>query len=318
LLQLQPLFVPTVKFYLRAYLEFSFLTLLVLIVYSDRACQPKVNRKVSSEMVGTIPSGYKLTFSDEFDTLSLDTAADGGETWATKFVKWNVRSLPSNSEKQFYVDADLHGQSGALVNVNPFSINNGVLTIEGKPASKAVTGDIWGYQYTSGHISTELSFAQQYGYFEIRAQLPAGQGIWPCFWMLPVDGSWPLEIDVFEMLGHEPNVIHQSTHGTGGATGSHVLNQDATHWHTYGLEWTEKTITWTIDGVVTRKAANEFHKPMYMIANLAIGGNWPGDPDATTPWPVRYNIDYIRAYTKTTDVPPVSDHASQQRRRMKD
>src|SRR5262249_34882959 len=140
----------------------------------------------------------QLTFDDEFNSLSLRNGNSG--TWNTTF--WYDESnkgstLPSNNEQEMYINANY----GPTSSVKPWNVHDGVLTLQAAPASADVSAAIDGYKYTSGMINTFNSFSQQYGYFEMRAQLPSGQGLWPAFWLLPKDGSWPPELDVMEVLG---------------------------------------------------------------------------------------------------------------------
>jgi hypothetical protein len=152
-------------------------------------------------------------------------------------------------------------------------------------------------------LETAHSFSQTYGYFEMRAELPAGQGLWPAFWLLPANGTWPPELDVMEMLGNEPNRVYQTAHS--GATGTHtmvsssaVVSDTSAAFHTYGVDWEPDLITWYVDGQQVFQSATpaDMNQPMYMIANLAVGGDWPGSPDGSTAFPATMQIDYIRAY----------------------
>ena len=255
-------------------------------------------------MLGVDTSRLTPTFTDDFNTLSLDTGVQSG-TWRTMFGGNPIqgRTLSNNGEKEIYVDADYTGTGTTLVGVNPFSLNNGVLTITANPASAAVSAKIGGYQYTSGQINTRFHFTQQYGYFEVRAKLPAGNGLWPAFWLVPATGAWPPEIDIFEQLGKDPTSIYQTAHTL--QTGSHTYDTLSTQvdnpdqFHTYGLLWDKDNLVWTVDGVETNRQATpaDMNQPMYMILNLAVGGGWPGNPDATTPWPAQMAIDYVHVYS---------------------
>ena len=226
-------------------------------------------------------SKMTMTFDDEFDTLSLNTGAKGSNgTWRTMFGGNPIqgRTLSSNGEQEIYVDADYTGLGTTKLGVNPFSIHNGVLDITAAPASAAIQAATGGYQYTSGQINTRFTFAQQYGYFEVKAKLPAGQGLWPAFWMLPANGSWPPEIDVFEVLGNDPNTIHETSHSTVQTTvhqQTHLDNTD--QFHTYGMLWDQNYLVWTIDGVEVNRQITpaDMNQPMYILLNLAVGGYWP-------------------------------------------
>ncbi len=235
-------------------------------------------------------SGYKLTFDDEFNQFNRYDGNTG--RWKTWYY-FGGRSLPSNGELEYYSDAS--------VGVNPFSIHNGVLDITAAPSA-----DPWqtgGLPYTSGLITTEPSFSQTYGYFEMRAKLPAGKGLWPAFWLLPVDKSWPPEIDALEAFGNQPGRYHYGaiSNDPSSSLGDWVpVTADITQgYHRYGVMWTPTTLTYYFDGQQVAQAATpaDLHKPMYMLANLAVGGNWPGAPDGSTPFPAHMNIDYIRAYS---------------------
>ena len=157
-----------------------------------------------------------LTFSDEFNSLSLWNGTSG--TWSTKypFAPEKGGSLPSNGEQEWYINS----MYAPTTSVRPWTVSNGVLTLTAQPASASIQPLIDGYQYTSGMINTFNSFTQTYGYFEMRAQLPAGQGLWPAFWLLQADMSWPPEIDVMEVLGHDMTTLYTAAHTN--QTGSHT------------------------------------------------------------------------------------------------
>jgi len=247
---------------------------------------------------GLDTSGMNLTFSDNFDTLDLWNGESG--TWNSNYW-WggeNGNSLHGNGELQWYIDTNYEPTSS----VNPFSVDDGVLTITAAPAPHDVKPYINGYDYTSGMLTTHESFTQTYGYFEMRADLPETQGLWPAFWLLPENGDWPPELDIVEMIGQQPNTLHHTAHS--GATGEHTQDRSTVHvadtdgFHTYGVLWTPETLTWYVDGteVASTDTPDDMHEPMYMIANLAVGGlaGAPAD-ELTTPGEMK--IDYIRAYS---------------------
>jgi beta-glucanase (GH16 family) len=241
-----------------------------------------------------------LTFSDEFNTLSLRNGTSG--TWSTKFpfAPESGGTLPANGEQEWYINSTYAPTSS----VKPWSVSNGVLTLAAQPASSSIQPAINGYKYTSGMINTHDSFNQQYGYFEMRADLPSGQGLWPAFWLLQTDMSWPPEIDVMEVLGHDMTTLHTASHtnqtGSHTSTGAAVKVPDmSAGYHTYGVDWQKDFITYYFDGSQVFKTPTpaDMNEPMYMIANLEVGGYWPGMVDGTTPFPAEMHIDYIRAYT---------------------
>ena len=208
-------------------------------------------------------SELTLSFADEFDTLSLKNGASG--TWDTNFW-WggkNGSSLNGNGEKQWYIDHDYAPTSS----VNPFSVDDGVLTITAERAPDAIRPHINNYEYTSGLLTTKKSFSQTYGYFEIRADMPDNHGVWPAFWLLPADGSWPPELDVVEMRGQDPNTVHVAAHSneTGSRTtvGSAVNVPDTEGFHNYGLLWTEDELVWYFDDAEVFRADTpaDMHDP---------------------------------------------------------
>ncbi|MBB5746362.1 family 16 glycosylhydrolase [Brevundimonas variabilis] len=249
-------------------------------------------------------SRFTQTFSEEFDSLRLSPS---GGVWDTFYSHNDSASLLSRyhaGEAQIYVDPLFAGTSGRALGLNPFSIANGVLTITAAPVTTSAAPFLGGQTYTSGLLTTESSFAQQYGYFEIRAALPAGQGFWPAFWLLPEDGSWPPEIDVFEMLGRDPDTFYYSTHTI--ENGQHVLQTgqyrvDTTDFHVYGVDWGPQNITFYLDGVAIAQVPtpDSMHRPFYMLLNLAVGGTWGGAPDETTGTGLM-QVDYVRAWAYAT------------------
>ncbi|MFM7814039.1 MAG: family 16 glycosylhydrolase [Flavobacteriales bacterium] len=165
-------------------------------------------------------------------------------------------------------------------------------------------------QYTSARIITKDHFSFQYGKVEARIKLPLGQGLWPAFWMLGDAIStigWPScgEIDIMEHVNNSPNAscaVHWNNNG-------HVFTGqqytvDVTQFHTYGAIWTEDEIKCYIDGDIYYTfpigAANgsltEFQAPFFLLLNMTIGGNLPGSPDASTPFPSTMEVDYVRVY----------------------
>ncbi|WP_112662527.1 family 16 glycosylhydrolase [Microvirga flavescens] len=237
-----------------------------------------------------------LTFSDEFNAFSYWNGAGG--TWDTGYP-WaaaNGGTNESNGEEQWYINANY----AATQSLGTYKVNNGVLNITAAPTPASLKSAVNGYNYTSGMVTTYHSFSQTYGYFEMRAQLPAGQGLWPAFWLLPTDQSWPPEIDVMEVIGSQPNTLNTTVHyGNYQQTGNEItLSGLTTGFHTYGVDWQKDLISWYFDGQLVFQTATPagMDKPMYMLANLAVGGVWPGSPNASTSFPASLQIDYIRAY----------------------
>jgi len=219
--------------------------------------------------------GYRLVFDDEFNGDRVDSG-----TWA-KLTPWKTRN--TTGERQYYDPA------------NTF-VRNGNLVI--KSERRAVRGR----EYASG-IITSLNHPQfKYGYYEIRSKAPKGQGIWPAFWLTNDDTS---EIDVFEMLGSDPRVLHSTLHHTvDGKDHQHktetTVSDLSADFHIFAVDWQPDNVIWYMDGVEVWRFAedNVPSDKMWMVVNTAIGGPWSGRPDSTTQFPQEFLVDYIRVYEK--------------------
>ncbi|WP_345254525.1 family 16 glycosylhydrolase [Flaviaesturariibacter amylovorans] len=239
--------------------------------------------------------GYSLVWSDDFNGPALNS---------TFWTNENGDGCPNicgwgNNELEYYTDRpdNLFFQDGKLVIL----------------AQKESYG---GKQYTSSKILTRGKKTFKYGRIDIRAKLPKGKGIWPALWLLPqnnVFGGWPRsgEIDLMELVGHEPNKVYGTLH-FGPGPGSQQISRGYTlpsgtfhdEFHVFSVEWKQDEIKWFVDGNLfstARKAdvgVNNwpFNEEFYLIFNLAVGGNWPGNPDASTYLPQWMVVDYIRVY----------------------
>ena len=187
---------------------------------------------------------------------------------------------------------------------------------DGSMVIKALKENFSGKNYTSAKIVSRGKKAFKFGRMEIRAKLPKGKGIWPAIWMLPqnnVYGTWPRsgELDIMEMVGHEPNKVHGTVHfgpGPGSTQFSRsytLTNTDfSTDFHVFSIVWDANIIQWYVDGNLFGTFTNTdagtatypFNEDFYFIMNLAVGGNWPGNPDASTTFPQEMVVDYIRVY----------------------
>ncbi len=235
-------------------------------------------------MVGTAgaqcpPDLWRMSFADEFTDPNLDLS-----TWSYETGRW-----PYNAELEYY-------------HLPAMSVAAGHLSITARVDNR------YNPPYTSGRINTRTKFLQQYGRFEMRARLPKGQGIWPAFWLLPQD-TWPPEIDIMEQLGHIPTQIHFTNHwgvypSVASQSQSFTGPDTSAGFHTYACEWYPGRIDFFFDGV--RRASNVNagvpDVPMYIILNLAVGGQWPGNPNATTVFPQQMVVDYVRAYDEIKPV----------------
>lgn len=275
---------------------------LLLAACGPRAAAPPP----SSGTAGTAAAaaGWTLTWSDEFDDAAGTTfdrarwvADTGGGGWG-------------NRERQFYTTRPAnvaHDGAGHLV-----------ITALAEPDTSAYRCWYGGCRYTSARLKTKGLMEQAYGRFEARLRVPAGQGIWPAFWMLGHDidtVGWPAcgEIDVMEHIGREPRVVHGTVHGPGysgaaGIGGADTLPRPlADDFHVFGVEWEPDEIRWYVDGRQYRRLTREdlpagarwaFDHPHFLLLNVAVGGAWPGDPDATSTYPQRMMVDWVRVYRR--------------------
>jgi beta-glucanase (GH16 family) len=250
-------------------------------------------------------AALKLTFADEFSIFRPKTAIGG--VWNTSY-HWGANTTVNN-ELQYYVDTTNNPGAGVI----PFRIDDGKLIISAAPTPAGKGGEFNNKPYMSGAITSLDTFSQQYGYFEIKAQLPAGKGLWPAFWMLNADKTFPPELDIMEVIGSDITTLTNNLHWKEGETWKEAFSYRTVpdlskDYHTYGVNWTSTKVTWFFDGNEVASAATpvSMNKPMYLLANLAVGGKWPGSPDATTKFPAEYKIDYIRAYSgdATTSITP--------------
>jgi autotransporter-associated beta strand protein len=180
-----------------------------------------------------------------------------------------------------------------------------------------------GQAYTSARLKTEGLFSQVGGRFEIRAALPTGQGLWPAIWMLPESdtyGGWAAsgEIDIMEARGQDPSRVAGTIHyggswpGNSSSSSTRTLpaGQSIADFHTYALEWdvaSSSALRWYVDDVLYATKTSwystgatypaPFDKPFYMLLNLAVGGNYVGAPNTSTPFPAEMRVDYVRAFT---------------------
>ncbi|GAA2383627.1 hydrolase [Catellatospora methionotrophica] len=250
------------------------------------------------------------TWSDEFNAAA--GAPVNGSKW-----KFDIGGGGwGNNELQYYTNSTsnaVHDGAGNLV-------------ITARRENPAGYGCWYGScQYTSARLLTADRFTQTYGRFEARIKIPRGQGIWPAFWMLGSDigtNPWPNsgEIDIMENIGKEPGTVHGSLHGPGysgccSLTGQYTLPGGARladAFHTYAVDWAPDSVTWFIDGIQysrkTRADAGSnrwvFDHPFFMLLNVAVGGNWPGNPDGSTVFPQSMVIDYVRVFAQDGGTPP--------------
>ena len=229
----------------------------------------------------------QLVWSDEFNGSSLDTSKWGYET-GTGASGWG------NNELQYYTNRTDNAY-----------VSGGALHIRAKRESYG------GRNYTSARLNTNGKFTFKYGYVEARLALPSSQGIWPAFWMLGANiGSvgWPAcgEIDIMEAINAENRTYATCHWDCNGHSdyGKNTGNFDITQYHTYGLQWDSQYIRMFVDGnkiyemYIENNAGGteEFHRPFYLLLNVAVGGNWPGFAVNDSAFPQEMKVDYIRVY----------------------
>jgi beta-glucanase (GH16 family) len=250
-------------------------------------------------------SKLTLTFQEEFAApLSLWDAKSGTGRWKTCYwFGWQPQGVGCVDKSSRTIDTD--GSQYVLVDwaysrINPFHLSNGLLSIEAAKNARQDDPKTAGRAYTAGMITSEPSFSQRYGYFEIRTQLPAGSGLWPAFWMLPADHAVPFELDVMENHGRDPNTIFCTAHwgdGTYTLFPVKVEGVGVQQQRSYGVLWTSDDIVWYVDDIeVARTPNRDLHAPMYIIAGIGVGGNWGGYPNSDTQFPAEMVVDYIRTY----------------------
>lgn len=273
---------------------FSFLT--VASVFTLAACgkSKKTTKKNFDETTPEL-EGYKILWSDEFNGDTLDETLWERNAQPARFV---------NNEWQKYVK----DKENAYVK-------------DGNLVIKAIEGEFMG-EYTSAKLTSKKSV--KYGKICVRAKVPAGQGLWPAIWMLSENGEygdWPMsgEIDIMEILGHETEKTYGTIHYGNPhleQQGTYILQNDSfsDSYHEFSCEWEPGKITFFIDGVAF-KTINDwytsrdkenfsdfpapFDKEFILILNLAVGGDWPGDPDPDLDLEnLEFDIDYVRVYQK--------------------
>jgi beta-glucanase (GH16 family) len=248
-----------------------------------------------------------VTFTDDFDGPAGSPV--NSSRWLTETGD-NV----NNHERQWYTNstsnAALDGQGHLVITArreNPGNFNCWYGRCE----------------FTSARLNTSGRFTQTYGHLETRMKIPRGQGMWPAFWMLGDNiGSvgWPTsgEIDIMENVGRTPNTVYGTIHGPGysgaGGIGStfSIGSPFADAFHVFAIDWAPNRITWSVDGTVyeTRTPADlggrqwVFDHPFFIIMNLAVGGDFPGNPDGSTVFPQQLVVDYVHVTNDGGTTPP--------------
>ncbi len=246
---------------------------------------------VTDALAGPViaPGWGAPVFREEFNGNAVDQSA------------WEVGNFANanNNEQQYY-------------HPDQVSVNNGGLHL------RADRDPNWTYgrNYNSGHVRTWQEW--RYGRFEVRAKIPQGQGYWPAIWLLPRGSAWPVggEIDIMENVGNDPYFVKGSYHynwtpGTPITSNADYITGEnfAANYHDYAVEWESDQIRFYVDGNLYHTVFNPVQPdpaPMSLILNLAVGGDWPGSPDGSTPFPSTFDIDYARVWQRPAYTPPPS------------
>jgi len=249
------------------------------------------------------PAAPVLVWQDEFD------GPKGATFDRTKWVADTGGSGFGNQEREFYTTRP--------ENVALDGDGHLVITALAEPVSTSYRCWYGSCRYTSTRLKTQGLFAWTHGRFEARIRVPRGQGMWPAFWMLGANidtVGWPKsgEIDIMENIGREPGMVHGTMHGPGysGAGGigkpfSLPSGSFADDFHVFAVEWRPYDVRWYVDGSLYHQMTPSnipsgtqwaFEHPFFLLLNLAVGGAWPGDPDASTSFPQQMVVDYVRVY----------------------
>lgn len=265
----------------------------------------------SSSTSSVVPPPSTITWvqvwSDEFDGPA------GARVDDTKWRYETADGCPGNcgwgnSEKEYYTNAAeniaLNGQ--------------GQLMIVARQAPAGLTCYYGACRYTSAKITTQGKMLAAPGRVEARIKLPAGQGLWPAFWMLGGDfpaTGWPAcgELDIMENKGSEPTISSSAIHGPGYSGNTPFAHRQqlaagslTDDFHTFAVEWNSQHVTFFVDQgvhfVVTRESVEQYGKsilgqPFFLILNLAVGGHFDGDPQSDAIFPATMLVDYVRVYT---------------------
>jgi beta-glucanase (GH16 family) len=247
---------------------------------------------------GSGSGGWHLTWSDEFN--APDGTAPDASKWKADVGGWGF----GNQELEFSTAPPANMvQRGGNLEITSDRAPPGAFT--------CWYGDC---QYTSGKLTTLGLFDQKYGRFEARMRIPRGQGMWPAFWMMGsniTSVNWPAcgEIDVMENIGSEPSTDYGTLHAPGYTRGDLIVLDGgalADDFHVYAVEWEPRVVRfYRDDALYGTRTPDEVPDggrwpfddgPFFLLINVAVGGGWPGSPDATTSFPQVMKVDYVRAY----------------------
>jgi len=255
----------------------------IIFILSVAACS-ETSKGSAPSNTPVDSSGYQLVWSDEFNNNAVDTTnwnfEIGGQGWG-------------NHEQEYYQPANA-------------TVHDGNLVIAGKKE------DVQSNHYTSSRMTTKGKREFLYGKVEARIKIPVGQGFWPAFWMLGADidtVNWPAcgEVDIMEHINTD-SLLYGTLHwdNNGHVQKGDTLVYTPSDFHVYAVEWDASSIRWYLDGKKYHEVSilngvnstSEFHKPFYILLNLALGGDWPGQKIDGNKLPAKMYVDYVRVYKK--------------------
>jgi len=240
-------------------------------------------------------TGYDLVFEDEFRSATIDESKwNTALTWGPDLIVYD--------QLQYYIDL----QNSPDFGYNPFNLNGEELTITAIETPDNLRAAANEQPWLSGVLTTADTFSFTYGYIETSVNTQEGLGVWPAFWMLSreFEGLKP-ELFIMEYNGSKPdslfhNYNYQDADGNLRSPGQwEVISEEFSEgFHKVGVAWSPEELLFYIDDEPRYRIVGEnvSKQDMYLILNLAIGGNWPGAPDGTTPTPASIVIDYVRVY----------------------
>ena len=228
-----------------------------------------------------------MIFKDEFSGTALDPVWHTAQYWDHEYT------IVGQGELQAF-DA-----SAAMV-------RDGFLHLTAREDSSYGVPYVSGLVQTGGDtwVSGEPKFSFTYGYMEVRAKLPSGQGLWPAIWMMPASHNDDNgELDVVEVIGSDPRRANFNLHRNGLNDGHEWLGPDFSQdFHTFGVDWQPNYVAWYVDGVERARTTDPRYispEAAYPILNVAVGGDWPGAPNDTTQFPATMEVDYVRVWQHT-------------------
>ncbi|MGQ4275066.1 glycoside hydrolase family 16 protein [Terrihabitans sp. B22-R8] len=261
---------------------FAFALLISIAAFTPVEAQQAANKAERLNL-----DGYRLVFADEFDDLDVSPWGPG--------TRW-IAHTPWNGD---FGDAKFVDPRPGF----PFTVSDGILRIEARKNEKGR----WESGLLAGHNLKGSGFAQQYGYFEMRAKLPPGPGVWPAFWLMGIERTrYAVEIDVLELYGRDPRSIHSVYHIWSmdkvypARKVPHVARFDfdlTETFHRFGVLVAPDVTTFYLDGESYWQIESppEFAQPLFPLLNLALGSGWP---ITDTPNPSYMYVDYVRIYAK--------------------